>query len=270
MKHLRDFIGEFLGTFVLVFFGCSTVAVTVLFDAHQGLMQVAFAWGIGVTLAIYCSRHLSCAHLNPAVSFAMAVSRRMSWRLLPWYVLGQFFGAFSAAALLYGLFGETITQFEAHQHLLRGSDESRITAMIFGEFFPNPGLPAWVQVGPVTAFFAEAVGTGMLVMLIFSLTDKCNLGRPDEALSPFFIGAAVTVIIAIIAPLTQAGLNPARDLAPRLFAYWAGWGDAAFPREPWSFLTVYVLGPILGALMAALAFTWGIEPLATKKNKPKC
>ena len=65
MRYGREFIGEVLGTYMLVLFGCGSVAVSILFDAHQGLMQVALAWGIGVMLAIYLTRHLSCAHLNP-------------------------------------------------------------------------------------------------------------------------------------------------------------------------------------------------------------
>ena len=83
MIYKREFIGEALGTFILVLFGCGAVAVSVLFDAHKGLMQVALAWGIGVTLAIYLTRHLSCAHLNPAVSLAMVVSGRMSMQKIP-------------------------------------------------------------------------------------------------------------------------------------------------------------------------------------------
>lgn len=69
-RNLRDFTGEFIGTFILVFFGCGSVMVTVLFAAHAGLFQVATIWGIGVALAIYATRHISCAHLNPAVSSA--------------------------------------------------------------------------------------------------------------------------------------------------------------------------------------------------------
>jgi len=76
MSYKREFIGEALDTFMLVLFGCGSVAISVLFNAHQGLMQVALAWGIGVTLAIYLTRHLSCAHLNPA--------RDLGPRLVAW------------------------------------------------------------------------------------------------------------------------------------------------------------------------------------------
>ncbi|MFH0728765.1 MAG: MIP/aquaporin family protein [Pseudomonadota bacterium] len=103
MIYKREFIGEVLGTFVLVLFGCGSVAVSVLFNSHQGLMQVALVWGIGVMLAIYLTRHLSCAHLNPAVSLAMAVSGRMPLRKIPLYIGAQFTGAFLAGLALYML-----------------------------------------------------------------------------------------------------------------------------------------------------------------------
>lgn len=71
MRLVPDFFGELMGTFLLVFFGCGSVAVTVLYSAHAGLFQVAMIWGLGATIAIYATRYLSCAHLNPAVSVAM-------------------------------------------------------------------------------------------------------------------------------------------------------------------------------------------------------
>lgn len=71
MRYSKEFIGETPGTFLLVLFGCRSVVVSMLFNAYQGIMQIAMSWGIGVTLAIYLTRHLSCAHLNPAVSIAM-------------------------------------------------------------------------------------------------------------------------------------------------------------------------------------------------------
>ena len=73
MKCRREVIGETLGTFLLVLVGCGSVATTVLFHAHQGLLSIALVWGIGVTLAIYLTRRLSCAHLNPAVTVTSAI-----------------------------------------------------------------------------------------------------------------------------------------------------------------------------------------------------
>ncbi len=265
-KYTRELVGEALGTFVLVLFGCGSVAVSVLFNAHQGLMQVALAWGIGVTLAIYLTRHLSCAHLNPAVSIAMAVSRRMAARKLPVYLLAQFAGAILAGLTLYALFASSIAAYESVHGIVRGAAASTKTAMMFGEFYPNPGMAAVVSL-PL-AIGAEALGAFLLILMIFALTEGCNVGRPDEALAPVFIGLTVTSIIGLIAPLTQAGLNPARDLGPRLVAWLAGWGAAAFPDRVGGFLYVYVLGPILGAVLAALFFVRLIEPAMRRPSEP--
>jgi len=265
MTKINEFAGELVGTFILVFFGCGSVAAAVLFNAFSGLFQVAAVWGVGVTLAIYATRHLSCAHLNPAVSLAMVVGGRMRAAKLPRYLAGQFVGAFLAAAVLYLLFRDSFGAFEAAHGLVRGAAGSEKTAMCFGEFFPNPGF-AGMPVSLLTACLAEAVGTFILVTLIFSLTDGCNLGRPDDALAPLFIGLTVTALICLLAPLTQAGFNPARDLAPRLFAALAGWGRAAFPEPLHGFFTIYVLSPCIGGVGAALLFTRGLQPLMDRKK----
>jgi glycerol uptake facilitator protein len=199
----------------------------------------------------------------------MAVSDRMAIRKLPSYLLGQFTGAFLAAAILYLLFSSSITEYENINGILRGSKDSIRTAMMFGEFYPNPGLRHDVPISTMNAFLAEMVGTFALVFLIFSLTDGCNVGRPDDSLSPLFIGLSITVIISVIAPLTQAGLNPARDLSPRMFAYFAGWKEAAFPDSRGGFLTVYVIAPITGGILAALLFEKIIKPIMSNKNNTK-
>jgi glycerol uptake facilitator protein len=266
-SNVQHFAGELIGTSLLVFFGCGSVAVTVLFGAHVGLLQVAIIWGLGVTMAIYSTRHLSCAHLNPAVSLAMVVGGRMSAGKLLVYCPAQFMGAFFAALLLCAIFSSSIMQYETAHGIVRGAQESIKTAMIFGEFYPNPGATGAV-VTTMGACAAEAVGTCILVFLIFSLTEGCNVGRPDDNMAPFFIGLTVTLIICIIAPLTHAGLNPARDLSPRLFAWLAGWGDAAFPDKHFGFLTVYVLSPCIGASAAAMLFTRVLQPLMNKTDMP--
>jgi glycerol uptake facilitator protein len=267
MTCKREFIGEALGTFVLVLFGCGSVAVSVLFAAHQGLMQVALAWGIGVTLAIYLTRHLSCAHLNPAVSLAMAVSGRMSLRKMPVYLAAQFAGAILAGLALYALFAPSIAAYEIAHGIVRGTPASVHTAMMFGEYYPNPGAGAVASL-PL-AMGAEALGTFLLVLMIFALTEGCNVGRPDNGLAPVFIGLTVTSIICLVAPLTQAGLNPARDLGPRLVAWLMGWGDAAFPDRVGGFFHVYVLAPLLGGVVASLFFVRMLEP-AMKHPSDRC
>jgi len=258
MKYKSEFIGETLGTFILVLFGCGSVAVSILFGAYQGLMQIALAWGIGVTLAIYLTRHISCAHLNPAVSIAMVIGNRMTLRLLPTYVLGQFLGAFLAGLTIYMFFGASISNYESIHGIVRGTVESITTAKMFGEFYTNSGSSAIVSMQ--LAMAAEAFGTFILILLIFALTEGCNVGRPDNALAPLFIGLTVTSIICLIAPLTQAGLNPARDFGPRMVAWIFGWGKTAFPDQSGGFFFVYILAPIVGGAIASVFFIKVLEP----------
>lgn len=268
VNYRRELTGETLGTFLLVLFGCGSVAVSVLFTAHKGLMQVALAWGIGVTLAIYLTRHLSCAHLNPAVSLAMAVSGRMSAKKMPVYLAAQFIGAILAGLVVYALFEPSIAAYEQVHGIVRGSADSIKTAMIFGEYYPSPDATAVVSLS--LAMEAEALGTFLLVLMIFALTEGCNVGKPDDALAPVFIGLTVTSIICLIAPLTQAGLNPARDLGPRLVAWCMGWNDAAFPDRLGGFFHVYIFSPSIGSVAAAFFFVRVLEPAMKRQSGRPC
>ena len=267
MRYSKEFIGETLGTFLLVLFGCGSVAVSVLFEAYQGILQIALVWGIGAILAIYATRHLSCAHLNPAVSLAMYFSKRMKASKLPVYLLGQFSGAILAGLTVYLLFNPSITAFETMHKIVRGSAESMQTAKMFGEYYANQTGKAVVSL-PL-AMVAEGFGTFLLLLMIFALTEGCNIGRPNDALAPMFIGLTVTSIICLIAPLTQAGLNPARDFGPRLVAWLFGWNDAAFPDHSGGFFFVYILSPVLGGVVASWFFVKVLEP-AMKKSSGSC
>jgi glycerol uptake facilitator protein len=246
-------LAETAGTFVVVLFGVGSVHVAVLTGALTGLWQVAIVWGLAVTLAIYATAARSGAHLNPAVTVAMAVHRGFPWLRVPTYLAAQVAGAFAAAALLMALFGGFLNQFEAARGIVRGAAGSERSAMIFGEYFPNPGAvtsgvdsSALVTLGQ--AAWAEGLGTAVLVFVIFLLTDERNRARPMSWLVPPFIGLCVTMIICVVAPLTQAGLNPARDFGPRLFAWMAGWGEVAIPGPRGGFFVVYILAPVLGGV----------------------
>ena len=130
--------------------------------------------------------------------------------------------------------------------------------MIFGEFFPNPGgrpltETVRVLVPPGTAFLVEALGTAILVLVILGVTDERNAERPRE-LKALTIGLTITMLISLLAPLTQAGFNPARDLAPRLWSALAGWGNVPFTANGWGWLTVYVLAPLAGAQVGGILY----------------
>lgn len=269
-QYLIMCVGECFGTFLLVFIGTGSVAVAVLFEAFSGLLQVALIWGVGVTLAIYATRHLSCAHLNPAVSLAMVLAKRMDSRLLPGYWLAQVVGGIIAGAAILLFFGDVISQYEAVQAITRGGPESIKTAMMFGEYFPNPGNATTFELSLPLAMLVEAMGTFLLVTMIFSLTEGCNVGRPSEAMAPIFIGATVTVLIALFAPLSQCGINPARDFGPRLVAWLVGWDSIAIPGPQGGFFWVYILAPLLGGAGAALCFRFIVTPLMGGKQSENC
>jgi glycerol uptake facilitator protein len=166
-------------------------------------------------------------------------------------------GGVLAAATLLVLFNATCVHFEATHNIVRGMPGSQLSAMWFGEYFPNPAVygtdaEAFLQVGVKTAFLAEAIGTAFLLFFIMALTDHRNdLSASKSNMHPLFIGFAVAIIISILAPLTQAGLNPMRDFAPRLVAYFAGWGSIAIPGPRGCDMWVYILAPLVGGLVGA-------------------
>lgn len=273
MRGLRSaLVGEALGTFLLVLFGTGSVACAVLTGALQGLWQVATVWGFGVTIAIYSSAALSGAHLNPAVSLAFALLRphSFSWqRLLPYWA-AQLTGAVLAGLVVWASFAPFLTRFELKEGLIRGATGSERAAMIFGEYFPNPavfgtGPEAAALVSPLTAMLVEALGTAILVLVIFSLSDPHNEAAPEPTLVPFFIGFTVAVLISLFAPITQAGWNPARDFGPRLVAVLAGYGSIAIPGPQGGFW-IYIVGPMLGAVCGGGLYERLIGPLLPRKR----
>lgn len=275
MSLTRKCLAEFLGTYLLVLFGCGVVHSAVLTGSQSGLWQVAVVWGLAIMLAIYVTGAISGAHINPAMTLAFATRGRFPWPLVPPYIVSQLVGAFAAAATLFVLFGPFLAAREQEKGVKRGYPGSEITAMCYGEYFPSPG-PLANSPGPYseeahkqlcgmvcerTAFFAEALGTAILALVVFAVTDARNNGGPGGRLAPVFIGLTVSALISVIAPLTQACFNPARDFGPRLFAYFAGWGSIAIPGPtPTGFLTVYIAAPVVGALIGAAIYDFCVRP----------
>ncbi len=251
----QAFIGELFGTFVLVFFGCGAVASSVAEGAPIGLFQVAIVWGMGLSVAIFLTGGLSGAHLNPAITLAFAVLTPFPRRRIAVYIVAQFLGAFLAAAAVYGLYGGSIQSFELEQGIERGAAGSEASAMIFGEYFPNPGGAPLLEedrkrVSSTRAFFGEFLGTALLALVVFGFTAHSNREGPGK-LTPLAIGIALTTLICVFAPISMAGFNPGRDLAPRVFSSLAGWGGLPFTTNGSGWMTVYVLAPCLGAVAGA-------------------
>lgn len=231
---------------ILVIIGCGTVAVAVLFGVLN-LYGVALFFGAGVAVAIYASRAICPAHLNPAVSFAFLLHKDLNARTFGGFVTAQLLGGIAGGAILLLIFNSFIVEFETANHLIRGSAGSYHSAVMFGEFFPNPGFEQELSVTHWQAVLFEALGTFILMFMIFNVQ---RIQEKSRIPAPIVIGLTVTILIIFIAPYTQAGFNPARDFGPRLVAFLGGWGDAAFPPTSGSFFTVYILGPMLGSAVA--------------------
>jgi glycerol uptake facilitator protein len=246
-------IGEFVGTFILVFFGCGSVCAAVTTGAQVGVFQVAIIWGLGIATAIYLTAALSGAHLNPAVTISLAVWGDFPKGRVPGYIASQLMGAFVSAAMLYVIFGGAIAEFETKNNIVRGQVGSEASAMVFGEFYPNPSAKPLSESNPARmtqwrAFVAEVIGTALLLLVIFCTTDPNNKDRP-QILTAATIGLTVTMLISLLGPLTMACFNPARDLGPRLFSAVAGWGTVPFTANGWGWATVYIIAPIFGGLL---------------------
>jgi|TARA_B110000116_G_scaffold140734_1_gene121925 glycerol uptake facilitator protein len=269
---LRIYAAEVVGTFLLVLFGTGAVASAVLTGAHQGLWQVAVVWGFGVTLAIYATATISGAHLNPAVTLAFAIFRphQFQRKLLPAYWAAQLVGGVLAGLVILVTFGPFIDRFENDRGLVRGEAGSEHSAMVFGEYFPNPDIfgtdsVAHDLVSPLAAMGVEALGTGILVLIIFALVDPRN-GRPAGKMTALFIGFTVAVLISLFAPITQGGWNPARDFGPRIVAYFAGWEDIAIPG-PRDGFWIYIVGPLIGGPIGAAIYDYVLRPASTKETE---
>jgi glycerol uptake facilitator protein len=269
-------VAEILGTFILVFFGCGAVHAAVLHGAQSGLWQVAIVWGVAIMVAIYVIGGVSGAHINPAITITLALWGRCPLRDVVPYIVSQMAGAMLAAATLFGLFSPYLEQREQERGVVRGGEGSEVTAMCYGEYYPSPGgistNPKFTSASAVQkalreerarfgiaeAFLAEVIGTLLLALVVFATTDPRNTGAPPPGTAPVFIGLTVSILISVIAPLTQACFNPARDFGPRTVAYVAGWGPVAMPA---GCVEVYIVAPVLGAIVGGGLYQRVLRPL---------
>lgn len=247
-KHLLW--GELIGTFILVFIGCSSVAIAILEWISLSLLQIAIIWGLAVFIAIKVSSRWSGAHLNPAVTFAFHLLDPIPRKKLLMVLMGQALGAFIAGGFVLIIFYQAIEDFEVKNNIVRGLYPSYKSAVMFGEFYPNPGFEDLYRVSEVSAMLFEGVGT-MILMLVILLSTK--LPRPSLS-QPLAIACTLAILIYFIAPFTQAGFNPFRDFMPRMVAFLSGWGIESFPLEVRSAFTVYIFSPIIGACTGSFVF----------------
>ena len=240
----REVLAEFLGTFVLIVFGVGVVAQTVLSKQAAGSsLSINIAWGLAVTMGCYVSAGVSGAHLNPAVTLAVAVHRKFPWgKVLP-YVAGQFAGAFLASVVVYLTYREALTAFDGGTRHVTGELG---TAGIWATY-PQAFLSTFPG-----GFVDQVVGTALLVGVIFAVTDSRN-SMPPAGLAPVIVGLLVVLIGATFGFNSGYAINPARDLGPRLFTAVAGWGGEVF-RAGNGWWWVPVVAPCLGGVLGGWVY----------------
>jgi len=240
----REAAAEFLGTFVLIVFGTAVVAQVVLSgQTHGGYLSINIAWGLAVTMAVYVAGGVSGAHLNPAVTLAVAVHRGFPWRKVLPYWAAQVAGAFAGAAVTFLTYRAAFARFDGGLRQVTGA---KATAGIFSTY-PQDFIRA-VPDGLID----QVVGTALLIALIFALTDQRNLA-PDGRLVPILFGLAVVLIGMTFGFNAGYAINPARDLGPRLFTFVAGWGGEVF-RAGGHWWWVPIAGPLLGGVLGGLLY----------------
>ncbi|MFI0445667.1 MIP/aquaporin family protein [Actinomadura sp. 6N118] len=232
-----ELAAEFAGTMILILFGVGVVAQV----AAGGIGDhdsIAWAWGLGVTLGVYVAGRLSGAHLNPAVTFALAVFKGFSWRKVLPYALAQTAGAFVAALIVRWNYSEVLAKVDP--------DHTIKTQGVFSTLPGNGTLPVHTW----GALRDQIIGTAILLFLILVLTDIRN-SPPLANLTPFVIGL---VVVAIgMAWGTDAGyaINPARDFGPRLASFITGYEGAWKDQYGDLYFWVPIIGPLIGALVGA-------------------
>ncbi len=239
----RELFAELLGTFVLISLGSAVVAQVILSGKNNGeYLSINLAWGLAVTMGVYVAGGVSGAHLNPAVTFALAVKREFEWRKVLPYMLAQLIGAFMGAATSFFVYREAFNAFDGGQRQITGE---KATAGIFATY-PQPYLSTF------GGLVDQIVGTAILLLVIRAIGDARNVG-PTGNLAPLIVGLLVVVIGMCFGLNAGYAINPARDLGPRLFTAVAGWGPDVFRAGNYWFW-VPIVGPLIGGVVGVTVY----------------
>ncbi|HEP6117821.1 TPA: aquaporin family protein [Streptococcus pyogenes] len=221
-----NFTGELLGTFILVLLGDGVVSACILNKTkaqNSGWIAIVLGWGIAVTVAVYISGFMSGAHLNPAVTLAMAAIGSLPWSQVVTYLVAQFLGAMLGALVLY-------------LHYYPHWNETKDAGTILACFSTGPAIRhTWSNL------FGEALGTAVLVITVMAIGPN----KVAAGFGPIIVGFS-------LGATTGYAINPARDLGPRIM-------HALLPipnkgDSDWSYAWIPVLGPILGGVVGALIY----------------
>jgi MIP family channel proteins len=239
----REMLAEFFGTFILIVFGVGVVAQAVLSSSAAGtFLSINLAWGLAVAMGCYVSAGVTGAHLNPAVTLALAVRRAFPWNKVAPYAIAQIAGAFVASAVVFITYHDALNAFDGGVRQVAGAQG---TAGIWATY-PRPFLST------LGGFVDQVVGTALLVGVIFGITDSRNSPAP-AGLAPIVVGLLVVLIGMTFGFNAGYAINPARDFGPRLFTFVAGWGGGVFTAgNTWWW--VPIVAPCVGGVLGAWVY----------------
>ncbi|HEY8855306.1 MAG TPA: MIP/aquaporin family protein [Candidatus Dormibacteraeota bacterium] len=230
-------LAECFGTAALVLVGPGSVIATLTLAGNAtpavteaDLVGIGLAFGLIIMVLVYAIGKVSGCHINPAVTFAFAVTKRMPWKDVPLYLTSQYIGAVIGAFALWGVFGANAVTL--------GMGQTHFSADASTSYF-------------IQAMLAEAIGTGLLIFAILGIVDS----RSPGMLAGIVIGGAVVAIILIFGPVTGASLNPARAFGPELVQAIAG--GATFWTQ---YVPVYLVPGLVGAAGAAFLYDFLANP----------
>src|SRR3984893_11110370 len=243
---LGEVISEFFGTMVLILFGDGCVATFALFKSvgpfANNWVVIILGWGFAVMLGIYVAGAISGAHINPAVTLALAARGKHPWNKVLPYWGAQVAGAFVAAGILYFVYKGAID-------LNTGSQN--VADAVGGVFYTSPKA----FVGLFGAFGDEFIGTALLVGLIFAIVDSRN--QPVQGnLNPLIIGFVVVAIGASFGLNTGYAINPARDFGPRLWIALVSGGESFAVNN--YYFWIPIVAPLLGGVVGAFIYDYTI------------
>src|SRR5918997_5436849 len=230
---MEAYLGEFIGTMILIILGDGVVAGVLLRNSkaeNSGWVVITLGWGMAVAVAVYCVGQFSGAHINPAVTLGFAASGQFEWAMVPGYIIAQLLGAFTGAVLVWLAY-------------LPHWAETADPGLKLGVFSTAPAIyntPANI--------ITEIIGTFMLVFGVFGIIAN----ELAAGLAPLLIGLLVLGIGLSLGGPTGYAINPARDLGPRI-------AHAVLPiagkgGSDWGYAWIPVVAPIIGGILGAVVY----------------
>jgi aquaporin Z len=223
---LKKYWAEFIGTFALVLIGCGSAVIA---GKYIGFLGISFAFGLTVLAMVYAIGNISGCHINPAISVAMLVAGRISWKDTIFYVIFQCLGAVLAGAILWWI----ASGMPDYSLAVNGLGQNGYDASSPGKFSMMSG------------FIAEVVLTALFLFVIFGSISK----NAPAGFAGLAIGLSLVLIHLVGIPITGTSVNPARSLGPAVFV-----GGAALAQ-----LWMFWVAPLIGGILAAVIWRWGFK-----------